>query len=245
MHKVDERVDLADLAALTEIYRTFLDLFFGILTGASAMAVTAWAEVRWALVGSLRLARGDRGGLACFDRSLDGFWRSFLCRVCQLSALPGTADDAGQPRRLGRRGRPAHHSGRDDRLRDLWVAFPLVMLSVMRWIGREHRFFDFMVPYNWCQLPQSVLFVLVGLESESGIWAIRWRRRSKSRPPSPSSFTSGTSPASRWRRAVPPHAGCPRRSRPRGGRQPRRRQPLLTRPPNGSGWFGLRGGVKV
>ena len=30
MHKADERVDLADLAALTEIYRTFLDLFFGI-----------------------------------------------------------------------------------------------------------------------------------------------------------------------------------------------------------------------
>jgi succinyl-diaminopimelate desuccinylase len=28
MHKADERVDLADLAALTEIYRTFLDLFF-------------------------------------------------------------------------------------------------------------------------------------------------------------------------------------------------------------------------
>ena len=50
-----------------------------------------------------------------------------------------------------------------------WVAFPLVMLSVLRWIGREHRFFDFMVPYNWCQLPQSVLFVLVGLILESGI----------------------------------------------------------------------------
>ncbi len=29
MHKADERVDLADLAALTEIYRTFLELFFG------------------------------------------------------------------------------------------------------------------------------------------------------------------------------------------------------------------------
>jgi succinyl-diaminopimelate desuccinylase len=28
MHKVDERVELADLAALTEIYHTFLDLFF-------------------------------------------------------------------------------------------------------------------------------------------------------------------------------------------------------------------------
>jgi succinyl-diaminopimelate desuccinylase len=29
MHKVDERVDLADLAGLTRIYRTFLDLYFG------------------------------------------------------------------------------------------------------------------------------------------------------------------------------------------------------------------------
>jgi acetylornithine deacetylase/succinyl-diaminopimelate desuccinylase-like protein len=28
MHQVDERVELSDLAALTEIYRTFLDLFF-------------------------------------------------------------------------------------------------------------------------------------------------------------------------------------------------------------------------
>ncbi len=28
MHQIDERVDLADLAGLTEIYRTFLDLFF-------------------------------------------------------------------------------------------------------------------------------------------------------------------------------------------------------------------------
>jgi succinyl-diaminopimelate desuccinylase len=28
MHKIDERVDLADLASLTEIYRTFLELFF-------------------------------------------------------------------------------------------------------------------------------------------------------------------------------------------------------------------------
>ena len=28
MHKIDERVDLADLAALTEIYRTFIGLFF-------------------------------------------------------------------------------------------------------------------------------------------------------------------------------------------------------------------------
>ena len=50
-----------------------------------------------------------------------------------------------------------------------WTTFPLIMLSVTRWIDRAHRFFDFMVPYNWSQVPQSALFVLVGLESESGV----------------------------------------------------------------------------
>jgi len=50
-----------------------------------------------------------------------------------------------------------------------WVAFPLLMLNVVRWIGRAHRFFDFMVPYNWCQVPQSALFVVVGLVSAGGV----------------------------------------------------------------------------
>ncbi len=134
------------------------------------MAATAWREeLRWALVGSLRLAKGDRGGLACFDRSLDGFWRSF--RAGYLSyplylVLLAMRVDSRQWAAAGV-------------LRIIlietigyviaWVAFPLVMLPVSRWIGREHRFFDFMVPYNWCQLPESLLFVLVGLESESGI----------------------------------------------------------------------------
>src|SRR5262249_50177082 len=48
-----------------------------------------------------------------------------------------------------------------------WVAFPLAMLTVTRWIGRAPRFFDFMVPYNWWQLPQSALFLIVGLQSQS------------------------------------------------------------------------------
>ena len=45
------------------------------------MGTTAWVEVQLALAGCLRLARGDRGGLACFDRSIDGFWRSFRAAV--------------------------------------------------------------------------------------------------------------------------------------------------------------------
>ena len=43
------------------------------------------------------------------------------------------------------------------------------MLAVTSWLDRPNRFFDFMVPYNWFQAPQSALFVLIGLESESGV----------------------------------------------------------------------------
>jgi hypothetical protein len=132
------------------------------------MPVTIWAEVRWAMIGCLRLARGDRSGLLCFDRSLDGFWRSFLSAFLSypfflilLTMRVSIADwnaAGGWPivviETIG--------------YVISWVAFPLVMLSLLRRIGREERFFDFMVPYNWCQLPQSLLFVLIGVQSAAG-----------------------------------------------------------------------------
>jgi hypothetical protein len=135
------------------------------------MPVTTWAEVRWALIGCLWLARGDRGGLAYFERSLDGFWRSFLSGFLSypffLVLLMMRISLADWNSAGGLRIILAETIG----YVISWVAFPLVMLSVLRWIGREHRFFDFMVPYNWCQLPQSALFVLVGLESETGAFS--------------------------------------------------------------------------
>jgi len=128
--------------------------------------------VRSALVGSLRLAKGDRRGLDCFDRSLDGFWRSFFAGVLSYPlylALLTMRVSTGEWATAG--------AVRIILVETIgyviaWVAFPLLMLSVTRWIGRQHRFFDFMVPYNWCQLPQSVLFVLVGLGSESGMLGV-------------------------------------------------------------------------
>jgi hypothetical protein len=134
------------------------------------MAATAWREeVRSALVGSLRLAKGDRRGLDCFDRSLDGFWRSFfsgvLCYPLYLVLLTMRVSTGEWEAAGGLRIVLVETIG----YVIAWVAFPLIMLSVTRWIGRQHRFFDFMVPYNWSQVPQSLLFVLVGFESESGI----------------------------------------------------------------------------
>jgi hypothetical protein len=133
------------------------------------MAATAWQEARLALAGALRLARGDRSGLASFDRSLDGFWRSFraavICYPLYLVLLAMRVSMAEWERSGGWRILTVETIG----YVIAWVAFPLLMLNVTRWIGRAHRFFDFMVPYNWCQIPQSALLVLVGIESESGV----------------------------------------------------------------------------
>jgi hypothetical protein len=137
------------------------------------MGNTAWVELQLALTGCLRLARGDRGGLSCFDRSLDGFWRSFraavICYPLYLVLLAMRVSVAEWQTSGGWRIVMVETIG----YVVAWVAFPLLMLNVVRWIGREHRFFEFMVPYNWCQLPQSALFVLIGLESASGILSIQ------------------------------------------------------------------------
>ena len=131
------------------------------------MPATAWLEVRLALVGALRLAKGDRGGLSCFDRSLDGFWRSFRAAVIAyplyLILLVMRVTIAEWERSGG------FYIIVVETIAYViaWVAFPLAMLTVTRWLNRSHRFFDFMVPYNWSQLPQSALFVLVGLQSTS------------------------------------------------------------------------------
>ena len=133
------------------------------------MPTRAWLEVQLAMVGALRLARGDRGGLQCFDRSLDGFWRSFRAAVIGyplylvLLAMRVTVAEWQQAGGL------VIVTVETIGYVIAWVAFPLIMLAVTQRLGRAHRYFDFMVPYNWSQVPQSALFVLVGLETESGV----------------------------------------------------------------------------
>jgi hypothetical protein len=135
------------------------------------MPVSALQEFQLAIVGALRFARGDRNALSYFDRTLDGFWRSFRAAAISyplflilLTMRLTTAEwDASGGVRIILVETIGYVIS--------WVLFPLVMLPVSRALGREHRFFDFMVPYNWSQVPQSVLFVLVGLPGGTGMRA--------------------------------------------------------------------------
>jgi hypothetical protein len=133
------------------------------------MPTTAWREVRLALTGALRLARGDRGGLSCFDRSLAGFWRSFRAAILAYPLYLVLLTMRVSVGDWGRAGGLRIIMVETIAYVIAWAAFPLIMMTVTRWLDRSHRFFDFMVPYNWSQVPQSALFVLVGLEAESGV----------------------------------------------------------------------------
>jgi hypothetical protein len=133
------------------------------------MTSAAWTELQLAVGGALRLAVGDRRGLGFFDTSIDGFWRSFraglicyplyLLLVCFRPA--GLQWDASGVAPILAVETIAYVIS--------WVAFPLLILPLARWLGREDRFLPFMVAYNWSQIPQTVLFVLVGLDAWSGL----------------------------------------------------------------------------
>lgn len=133
------------------------------------MATAWWAEAWLALTGAVRLARGDRRGMACFDLSEDGFWHSFragvLCYPLYLILL-------AFPIEIGPA--PELDMWRVTIVETIhyvisWVAFPLLMIPLVDWLRRRERYFAFMVAYNWCQAPQTAVFAMVALAGATGL----------------------------------------------------------------------------
>lgn len=134
------------------------------------MAAAAYAEVRLALTGALRLARGDARGLDCFNQTEEGFWHSFraavLCYPLYLILLsfPIQVGDTVVEVDVGR-----YFAVETIHFVISWVAFPLLMLPLVDRLGRSQRYFGFMVAYNWCQVPQTLVFAFVALLGGAGV----------------------------------------------------------------------------
>jgi hypothetical protein len=133
------------------------------------MATAWWAEAWLSLTGAIRLARGDRGGMACFDPSEDGFWHSFragvLCYPLYLILLTFPIEIGPVPELDPWRVaivETIHYV-------ISWVAFPLLMIPLVDWLRRRERYFAFMVAYNWCQAPQTAVFTAVALAGATGL----------------------------------------------------------------------------
>ena len=114
------------------------------------------------LYGAFRLAHLDRRGVDYFDKSLEGFWRSFFAAVLVLplfvilSALrfgePGLTQNTYR-----------YFSIEMTAYAMSWIAFPLAVLPVTRFFGREQNFLGFIVAYNWASVLQSVLYLPIAM----------------------------------------------------------------------------------
>jgi hypothetical protein len=117
------------------------------------------AEIRHYVEGAWRLAKGDAGGMAHFDFSADGFWRSFWAVVI---VAPGYAILVADQH--ARRGEPVPFWSTSvaEGLSYLlgWVAFPIIAVFLTRFFGVAERYVPLIVALNWSSLVQMAAFLV-------------------------------------------------------------------------------------
>ncbi len=125
-------------------------------------------EIGPALYGAWRLARFDVNGMRYFDRTLEGFWRSF--RVAVLAA-PFTAVLIGLQLSIMKVGGDWFRILAGESIAYVigWVAFPLVAYYLTELIDRRTQYVGFIVAYNWSTLIQLAVILPAALISRSGI----------------------------------------------------------------------------
>jgi hypothetical protein len=115
-------------------------------------------EVAAGMVGAYRLARFDANGAYFFDGSKRSFWNSFWVAliVAPFFTLMIAIDFVEETESI-------------DLLRFTlvqaigyvigWVLFPLVMVPLSRFIGKDSRYTRFITAYNWCAVLQSGIYM--------------------------------------------------------------------------------------
>lgn len=107
-------------------------------------------EVGTSVRGAVRLLFGDAGGMESFDDSIERFWRSFWAAAyaAPLAVILIFAMQAGTPPKSW--GRYFVVNGIIYVM--AWFLWPLIMVSVARWLDRGNRYFRYIQAYNWAQL---------------------------------------------------------------------------------------------
>lgn len=129
-----------------------------------------------------RLFRFDRAGFQHFGSTIDAFWQSFWCAVYVaplwvvsviLRALRSA--DAADSVSAEAAQRIAPSLLRIATVETIayviaWIAFPLAMAYLVRFLGREDRYFGYFAAYNWVIAPQMLLTVAVGALLATGLF---------------------------------------------------------------------------
>jgi hypothetical protein len=124
-------------------------------------------EAIHALQGIGRLVRFDRGGLTYFDRSIQGFWRSF--GVAFLVAPPYALLI---PQRLEMI-KPTIGWAEIMTVQILfyivgWFLYPVVAFELCRWLKRPSEYPGYIVVYNWSAVPFVLMQLALWLPALSG-----------------------------------------------------------------------------
>ncbi|WP_142849097.1 hypothetical protein [Telmatospirillum sp. J64-1] len=111
------------------------------------------------LYAAWRIVKLDREAIGRFDPTPEGAWKSFTAAflVAPVYLLLVLSDifTAEQPLRLFLLQVIAYVIS--------WVAFPLLMVSLTRLLGREAEFCRWLSTYNWFQIPQIMIMLPVAL----------------------------------------------------------------------------------
>lgn len=129
-----------------------------------------FVEFVYVLRGLRRLVQFDVGGLGYFDRSIEGFWRSF--RVALLIA-PFSAIIIPYELELIKPTVGWQHLMLTETLFYIvgWVLFPTVAYEICRYMNRETEYPGYIVVYNWSTLLLVAAEVIVWLPTLMGITA--------------------------------------------------------------------------
>ncbi|MEQ8193940.1 MAG: hypothetical protein RIB59_05585 [Rhodospirillales bacterium] len=114
------------------------------------------------LYGAFRLARLDRGGARYFDKTVDGFWRSFFAAAIVLPLyvilLALRFGEPGLTNSLFR-----YLSIEMIAYVTAWVAFPLAALPLSRVFDKEGNYIGFIVAYNWASVLQNAIYLPIAM----------------------------------------------------------------------------------
>lgn len=132
-------------------------------------------EITRSVYGSWRLAHLDPGGMAYFDATEEGFWRSFRVAILvapayALLVLLSYATASGDA------ATPAVPPS-DVRLVAVesiayaiaWMAFPLVAHYLVMALDREREYIGFIVAYNWSSVLQVGVMLPIAAINAAGL----------------------------------------------------------------------------
>ena len=125
-------------------------------------------DIVYGIYGAWRLARLDRGGLVYFDRSAEGFWKSFFAAALIAPAylILVTIDVTERDTSAGAlRLFIVFISAYTLR----WTVYPLVTRAVTQAIGRESAYISFIVAFNWAQVIQMIVYLPIIVLSTIGL----------------------------------------------------------------------------